>query len=191
MATSFTSFAGDKLGLDRDVLIAATPDEMRSMLDKLTHSALAGNMPAETFGSGLVYLDSAAKDPNFIGENIRNTMSNPLARTLVSNPDLAEQMAKSSVGMLGNFGINVDDAKGYIGPGMDLLKQAKKDGILKSDVTDNVVAEKLQKPLYTAVQGYVKDNKDNPRINKLIYKSNPHLQLPEGISALEGYLSGY
>ena len=192
MARAFVGrAAGDRLGLDNETLIAATPEEMRGILNRLTTSALKGNMTPEQFGLGLTYLDGGAKSPNYIGRHIRNTMQNPLARTLVSNPDLAEGLAKSSVSMLNRFGVDVNDASSYIGPGMEVLKQAKKDGLLKSDVSDELVAEKLQRPLYSAVQGYVRDNKNNPAINKLIKKGFPTIKTPPGISYLESYLYGY
>ena len=192
MAKTFVGrAAGDRIGLDNETLIAATPEEMRGILNRLTNSALKGNMTPKQFAYGLDYLDEGAKSPNYIGRQIRNTMENPFARTLVNNPDLAEELAKSSVGMLNRFGVDVRDASSYIGPGMEILKQAKKDGLLTSDVSDELVAEELQRPLYSAVQGYVGDNKNNPAINQLIKKAFPTMKPAQGMSNLEAILTDY
>ena len=156
-------------------LLAATPEEMRGILDNLTNKALQGKIPANAFSDGLFELGEAAVSPNYIGRNIRNTLKNPMARMLVNNPGLAEDMANNMVGQLDSFGVDSRSMKGMIGPGMDLLRQAKKDGLLRSDVSDELVAEELQRPLYSAFQGYIRDNRNNPRINDLIRKTSPGL----------------
>ena len=103
-----------------DVLIAATPEEMRGILDKLKMRALQGDIPAEAFSRGLFEVSEGAQSPNSIGRHIRNTLKNPLARTLVENPDMAENLANTMSGQLDRFGFNSDSMKGLIGPGMDI-----------------------------------------------------------------------
>jgi len=173
---SRTRFAGEDFGLKKDTLIAATPAEMRGILDNLTTSAIKGKISPEAFGAGVFELEEAGVSPNYTGRNIRNTLQNPLANMLVNNPDLAESMANQSVGLLDQFGINSKEAQGYIGPGMDILKQAKKDGLLRTDVTDAEIANKIQKPLYSAIQGYAKDNRNNPEVNSLLQKAYPNMR---------------
>lgn len=161
-----------------DVLLAATPEEMRGILDKLKMKALQRKIPADAFATGIFELAEAAQSPNYIGRNIRNTLQNPFARTLVDNPDLAEGMAKSMVGQLDRFGFDSGSMKGLIGPGMDILRQAKKDNLLKSDVSDELVAEKIQRPLYSAYQNFLIENRNNPTLNNLILKTAPGLSGP-------------
>jgi len=161
-----------------DVLLAATPEEMRGILDKLKMKALKGDIPAEAFATGLSELSSGADSPNYIGRNIRNTLKNPFARTLVNNPDMAEGLANTMVGQLDQFGFNSDSMKGLIGPGMDILRQAKKDGLLKPDVSDDLIAEKIQRPLYKAYKGFMMDNRNNSRLNDLILEYNPGMHGP-------------
>ncbi len=166
-------FAGADIGIPNETLIAATPEDMRVILDDLTSSAIRGKISPEVFGHGIFELEQAGVSPNYIGRNIRNTLKNPLARMLVDNPDVAESMAHKSIGMLDQFGVNPDEMRGFIGPGMDLLRQAKQDGLLRPDVTDEEVARDIQKPLYTAIQGYAKDNRDNPQVNELLQRGFP------------------
>jgi hypothetical protein len=161
-----------------DVLIAATPEEMRGILDKLKMRALQGDIPAEAFSRGLFEVSEGAQSPNSIGRHIRNTLKNPLARTLVDNPDMAENLANTMSGQLDRFGFNSDSMKGLIGPGMDILRQAKKDNLLKQDVSDDLIAEKIQRPLYEAYRGFMKDNRNDSRLNDLILEYSPGIRGP-------------
>jgi len=164
--------AGKSTNVERDVLVAATPEQMRGLLDNFTSEALRGNVSPEAFSEGLMTLSEAGQSPNFTARNIRNTLKNPLASTLLDNPDLAENMARSSLGMLDSLGINSSAASGYIGPGMDLLKQAKADGILRADVTDEEVAKEIQRPLYSAIQSWRDDNKNNTQLHDYLGNGN-------------------
>jgi hypothetical protein len=165
--------AGEAVNTPREVLVAATPMEMRGLLDDFTNETIKGNISPDAFTSGLLTLGEAGHSPNFTARQIKNTLKNPLARMLVESPGMAKQMAESSVGLLDQFGINSDAAKSYIGPGMKLLTQAKKDGILKSDVTDEEVAREIQRPLHSALQSWHKDNKDNQQLHDYLGSENP------------------
>lgn len=158
-----------------DVLIAATPEEMRGILYKLKMNALRKTIPADAFTNSIYELSEAARSPNYIGRNIRNTLQNPFAKTLVDNPDIAEGLANSMVGQLDQFGFDSGSMRGLIGPGMDILRQAKKDNLFKPDVSDELVAEKIQRPLYSAFQDFLKQNRNNEALNQLIIQSAPGL----------------
>ena len=165
--------AGEAFNAPREVLLAATPMEMRGLLDDFTNEAIKGNISPDAFTTGLMTLGEAGQSPNFTARQIKNTLENPLARILVESPGIAKQMADSSLGLLDQFGINSDAARGYIGPGMKLLTQAKKDGILKSDVTDEEVAREIQRPLHSALQGWHKDNKKNQQLHDYLGSNAP------------------
>mgnify|MGYP003659637691 CR=1 FL=1 len=180
--------AGNNLNIDSDVLIAATPEEMRGLLDNLTNSAIKGKISPEAFASGITHLEWAGNEPNYTARHIRNTLKNPFAKMLVDNPRIAESMANQSVGLLDQFGIDSKEATGYIGTGMNILNQAKKDGLLRPDVTDEEVAKQIQQPLYSAIQGYAKDNRNNPQVNDLLKKGIPELRTP-GRTPLEAFFS--
>ncbi len=173
---SRSRFAGQDIGIKKDTLVAATPAEMRGILDDLTTSAIQGKIAPESFGAGVMELKEAGLSPNYTGRNIRNTLKNPFANMLVNNPDMAESMANQSVGLLDQFGIDSKEAQGYIGPGMNLLRQAKTDGLLRVDVTDDEIANKIQKPLYSAIQSYAKDNRNNPEVNNLLQQAYPTMK---------------
>ena len=166
--------AGAAVNAPREVLLAATPMEMRGLLDNFTNEAIKGNISPDTFTTGLLTLGEAGQSPNFTARQIKNTLKNPMARMLVESPGMAKQMAESSVGLLDQFGINSDAARGYIGPGMKLLEQAKKDGILKPDVTDEEVAREIQRPLHSALLGWHKDNRKNQRLHDYLGSKAPH-----------------
>lgn len=168
-------------------LLAATPGEMRGIIDNLSNKALQGKIPPDAFSLGLYELGEAAVSPNYIGRNIRNTLQNPMARMLVENPGIAENMANTMVGQLDAFGFDSGSMKGMIGPGMDILRQAKKDGLLRADVSDELVAEELQRPLYSAFRDYILENRNNPRINSLIRQSAPNVSGPGTPLEIYGY----
>ena len=165
--------AGEAVNTSREVLLAATPQEMRGLLDNFTNEAIKGNISPRAFTTGLLTLGDAGQSPNFTARNIKNALKNPMARMLVESPGMAKQMAESSVGLLDQFGINSEAARGYIGPGMKLLEQAKKDGILKPDVTDEEVAREIQRPLHSALRSWHKDNKDNQQLHDYLGSDNP------------------
>lgn len=172
--------AGAAVNAPREVLLAATPMEMRGLLDDFTNEAIKGNISPDAFTTGLLTLGEAGQSPNFTARQIKNTLKNPMARMLVESPDLARQMAENSVGLLNKLGINSDAARGYIGPGMKLLEQAKKDGILKPDVTDEEVAREIQRPLHSALLGWHKDNKKNQRLHNYLGSNAPHWKPTDG-----------
>jgi hypothetical protein len=151
--------------------IAMTPGQARNLLNKFGTEALRGSMTPTAFVEGIGRLNFYATSPDMIRREIRNDLDSPIGRIVAEDPRLAGDFAKSSLGMLKQFGVNPDAAEKYIGPVNLLLEQAKKDNLLRSDVTLNEVRDKLQKPLYSAMQGFAKDNRNNPQYNELIKRS--------------------
>lgn len=167
--------------------IAMTREQARGLLDNFTTEAVRGNITPRAFADGLFEAQFYGVSPDQGRRAIRNSLASPLTSMLVQNSGLAKQLAGQNVGALQAFGVNPETARKYIGLGGDLLEQAKKDGLLKDSVTNEEVAEHLQRPLYGAIQDYIRDNKGNPQINGLLEKAYPKGASP-GKSILEGLL---
>jgi|TARA_R100000084_G_scaffold72112_1_gene32115 hypothetical protein len=168
--------------------LAMSREQARGLLDNFTKEALRGNITPETFGSGLFESQMYGVSPDQGRRVIRNTLKNPMARMMAENSGLAKEFAKAGLGGLEALGVNPQTANKYLGLGGTLLDQARKDGLLKQDVTVEEVAEHFQRPLYGALQDYIRDNKNNPEIEALLRKAYPDAKMP-GRTLLEGLLN--
>lgn len=170
--------------------VAMTREQARGLLDNFTNEAMKGNITPQAFGDGLFEAQAYAVSPDQGRRTIRNALKNPMARMLANNSGLAKEFAKTGLGSLQSFGVNPEAVKKYIGLGGTLLDQARKDGLLRQDVTVEEVAEHFQRPLYGAFQDYVRENKDKPEVEALLRKAFPQAQIP-GRSLMEGLLNRF
>ena len=160
--------------------IAATPEEMRNLLDSFVKERKKGNVSAKAFNQGMLSLSIAGMSPNSITREIKNILKVPGSKFLVDNPELAEELGRKSLPLLTQFGVDPKTAEAYLGPGMDILQQAKKDGLLRPDVTDEQVANEIQKPLYSALQGWMNKHADDPKIDELFGSRVKYIKNKEG-----------
>ena len=167
--------------------IAMSREQARGILDSFTKEALKGNITPQAFGNGLFELQQYGLSPDRTRRTIRNTLKNPMAKLMAENTGLAKEFAKSGLSGLSALGVNPQTANKYLGVGASLLEQAKKDGLLKDNVTNKEIAEQLQRPLYGAFQDYIKDNKSNPQVEAVLKKAFPDAVTP-GRSILEAVL---
>jgi len=156
--------------------IAMTPAEAKQLLGRFSDEALKGNMTPKAFTNGLFELSQYAKSPDAIRRQIRNNLKSPVGRFVAANPGAAAALAEQNVGRLKSAGVNPEAGKKYIGLGVDLLRQAKKDGLLRPDVTHREIQEKLQRPLYGAMQDFVNRSGSDPRLNQLIRRELPDIK---------------
>ena len=168
--------------------VAMSRGDARGLLDKFTQEALKGNITPQAFGSGLFESQAYGMSPDQGRRMIRNTLANPMAKMLAENSGLAKEFAKAGLGGLEALGVNPQTANKYLGLGGTLLDEARKDGLLKQDVTVEEVAEHFQRPLYGALQDFIRDNKNNPEIEALLRKAYPDAKIP-GRTLLEGLLN--
>lgn len=166
---------------------AMTREQARGLLNNFTQEALKGNITPRAFADGLFEAQFYGVSPDQGRRAIRNSLASPLTSMLVQNSGLAKQLAGQNVGALQAFGVNPETARKYIGLGGDLLAQAKRDGLLKDSVTVEEVAEHLQRPLYGALQDYIRDNSNNPQVNQLLQRAYPKGRTGDK-SFLEGLL---
>ena len=175
-----------KLGMEVGQ-VAMTREQARGLLDNFTTEAVRGNITPRAFADGLFEAQFYGVSPDQGRRAIRNSLASPITRMLVQNSGLAKQLAGQNVGALQAFGVNPETARKYIGLGGDLLQQAKQDGLLKDNVTVEEVAEHLQRPLYGALQDYIRDNSGNPQVNRLLQQAYPKGRTGDK-SFLEGLL---
>ena len=148
----------------KDTLLAMTPGQATGMLNTFTKEALKGNVTPRAFADGLFEANLAAQSPDYTRRNIRNTLASPMGRLFINNPNLIPP------GALKSLGVNSGALSSL---GIQLLNQAKKDGLIKDNVTNEEVAKEFQRPLYSALRNYLKINKGNPEINKLLNTAYP------------------
>jgi len=157
-----------------NTLLAMTPVEADSLLNKLTIRAQQGKITPQEYSNSLFQAREGANSPDYIRRNIRNALNHPLSGLFIQNPDLARPFA-SQLGI----------TQGGFGFGLDLLKQLKKDNLLRKDVTQQEITTEVQKPLYNALSRYLKINKDNPKVNTLIKQGMPFIRGPKGKTNLQ------
>ncbi len=160
--------------------IAATPEEMRNLLDSFVKERKKGNVSAKAFNQGMLSLSIAGMSPNSISREIKNILKVPGSEFLVDNPELAKELGRKSLPLLTQFGVDPKTAEAYLGPGMDILQQAKKDGLLRPDVTDEQVANKIQKPLHSALQRWIEEHADDRTIDDLFGSRVKYIKNEEG-----------
>lgn len=151
---------------NRQVLLAMTPQQADNMVGTFSREALKGNITPSAFTDGLFEASQASRSPDYIRRNIRNTLKSPIGALMLQNPNLLPP------GTLQGLGVN---SAALTGIGRSLLTQAKKDNLLRDDVTNEEIADKLQRPLYNALRRYLEKNKNNPQINELIRKAYPQM----------------
>lgn len=164
-----TYWAGDKLNIPKETLIAATPGEMRLILDQATQRFKDGLLTAEQFETGLSEA-AAIASPRHGGTHLKQMIDrayeNPLTSFLVSNPGAAQTLAKQSLPMLEQLGINTSGLSGGIDAAMPYLRQAKEDGLLNPDVTSQQLSAELSEPLRTALGGWAHDANTDPAMDR-------------------------
>ena len=179
------SFLDSPLLTEGGAEIAMTPQQARGLINKFVMEAERGNITPDAFTQGLFELGSYGVSPDLIRRNIRNTLASPVGRAAVNNPAIAERFARTALPSLKAVGVNPNTANKYIGIASSLLKQAKEDNLLRSNVTETEVRDKLQRPLYSAIQGWLRDHRKNPQYNKIVRTALPDIRgyLPNGSPA--------
>ena len=161
-----------------ETLLAMTPQQADKLVNTFSNEAVKGNISPKAFADGLFEANLGAQSPDYIRRNIRNTLASPLGNLMINNPTFLQPS------VLKGLGVNSSALTGF---GLDLLQQAKKDNLIREDVTNEEIAEQLQRPLYGALQRYLKNNKNNSVINDLLNKAYPQSS-KGGRSLLEAFI---
>lgn len=142
--------------------IAMTRGQARQIIDRVVQEAVKKNITPAAFQDSLFYLGEVGRSPDFTRSMIRNTLKSPMGQLVVENPALASQVVDQFGGLLEAGGVNPAIAGKHMGLVGAILQEAKKDNLLRPNVTQAEVKREIQLPMYGALQDWLKAQKNNP-----------------------------
>jgi len=151
--------------------IAMTRGQARGIIDRLTQEAIRGNITPNAFQRSLFELNQVGTSPDYSRRLIRNALSTPAARLAIENPELARAALSSFGSAVSEEGFNPATGGKYFDTAQQLLEQAKRDNLLRSNVTTQETREKIQKPMYGALMDWTKSNLNNPQVQAVLQRS--------------------
>lgn len=155
--------------------LAMTRGQARELIDRFGNEALKRNITPEAFVQGITTFSDYANSPDRIRRDIRNTLATPGANTLLNNLDLLKSFTNNAIDASKNSiqrgGINPQTLDKYTGTGIGIIKQLQKDNLMRSNVTNAEIKEKVQKPFYGALMDWTKTNASNPAYQKIIFQT--------------------
>ena len=184
---AWSRYGAQVAAASRQEQLAMSPADARKIVNSFASEAARGNITPNAFATGLFELSGYASSPDLGRRKIRNALKSPIGRMIADNPEIAKDLASSNLDLLRGVGVNPETAGKYLGVGATLLSQAKKDNLLRPDVSLGEVRDKLQKPLYSALQDFAVKNRANPVYKQILKKGMPNQRgyAPDGRS-LEG-----
>lgn len=150
--------------------IAMSRGQARQIVDRFTQEAIKKNITPNAFTEGLYYLGQVGQSPDFTRSTIRNTLKSPMGALMLENPGLASQ-ATSQFGNLIQ-GVNPALAGKHMGLINQLLQEAKKDNLLRPNVTNEEIKREVQQPMYGALQDWLKDKKSQTAVSDVLKRSH-------------------
>ena len=151
--------------------VAMSRGQARQIIDRFTQEAVKKNITPDAFQEGLYYLGQVGQSPDFSRSMIRNTLKSPMGSLVVENPGLASQVVGQFGGLLQAGGVNPALAGKHMGLVGNLLQEAKKDNLLRPNVTIEEVRREIQQPMYGALQDWLKDQNSNKAANEVLKRS--------------------
>jgi hypothetical protein len=149
--------------------IAMSRGQARQIIDRFTQEAIKKNITPDAFQEGLYYLGQVGQSPDFTRSTIRNTLKTPMGRLILENPTLAGQAVNQFGGLI--EGVNPALAGKHMGLFNQLMEEAKKDNLLRSNVTYEEIKREIQQPMHGALQDWLKDKKSNVAATEVLNKS--------------------
>jgi len=149
--------------------IAMTRGQARQIIDRFTQEAVRKNITPASFQEGLYYLGQVGLSPDLTRSTIRNVLKSPMGRLMVENPELAKQ----AVNQFGRFveGVNPAIAGKHMGLVNQLFQEAKKDNLLRPNVTHEEIKREVQQPMHGALQDWLKAQRNNPSVADLLMQT--------------------
>lgn len=151
--------------------VAMSRGQARQIIDRFTQEAVKKNITPDALYEGFYYLGQVGQSPDFSRSMIRNTLKSPMGSLIVENPGLASQVVGQFGGMLQAGGVNPALAGKHMGLIGSLLQEAKKDNLLRSNVTTEEVRKEIQQPMHGALQDWLKANQKNSAVADVLLKS--------------------
>ena len=149
--------------------IAMSRGQARQIIDRFTQEAVKKNITPDAFQEGLYYLGQVGQSPDFTRSTIRNTLASPMGRLMLENPGLANEAVNQFGGLV--KGVNPAIAGKHMGLASQLLQEAKKDNLLRSNVTNQEIKTEIQQPMYGALQDWLKAQKGNSPVADLLMRA--------------------
>lgn len=149
--------------------IAMSRGQARQIIDRFTQEATKKNITPNAFQEGLYYLGQVGQSPDFTRSTIRNTLKSPMGQLILENPKLAGQAINQFGGLI--EGVNPAIAGKHIGLMQQIMEEAKKDNLLKPNVTYGEIKREIQQPMYGALQDWLKDKKSNIAATEILNKT--------------------
>lgn len=149
--------------------IAMSRGQARQIIDRFTQEAIKKNITPDAFQEGLYYLGQVGQSPDFTRSTIRNTLKSPMGQLILENPKLAGQAINQFGGLI--EGVNPALAGKHMGLFNQLMEEAKKDNLLRPNVTHEEIKREIQQPMYGALQDWLKDKKSNTAATEILNKS--------------------
>lgn len=149
--------------------IAMSRGQARQIIDRFTQDAVKKNITPDAFQEGLYYLGQVGQSPDFTRSTIRNTLKSPMGKLMLENPGLATQAANQFSGLV--EGVNPALAGKHMGLFNQIIQEAKKDNLLRPNVTHEEIKREVQQPMYGALQDWLKDKKSNASANEVLKKA--------------------
>jgi hypothetical protein len=150
--------------------IAMSRGQARQIIDRFTQEAVRKNITPNVFQEGLYYLGQVGQSPDFTRSAIRNTLRSPMGKLLLENPGLAEQAINQFGGLA--EGVNPALAGKHMGLFNQIMQEAKKDNLLRPNVTHEEIKREIQQPMYGALQDWLKDKKSNAAATDILNRSH-------------------
>lgn len=151
--------------------IAMSRGQARQIIDRFTQEAIRKNITPDAFNEGLYYLGQVGQSPDFTRSTIRNTLKSPMGRLMLDNPALAGQTINQFGGLIESVGINPGIAGRHMGLVNQIMQEAKKDNLLRPNVTQEEVRREIQQPMYGALQDWLKDKKSQLSASDVLKRS--------------------
>jgi hypothetical protein len=149
--------------------VAMSRGQARQIIDRFTQEAMRKNITPDAFQEGLYYLGQVGQSPDFTRSTIRNTLASPMGRLMLENPSLASQ----TIDQFGSLvkGVNPAIAGKHMSLVNQLLQEAKKDNLLRPNVTNQEIKTEVQEPMHGALQDWVKAQRSNPAVADLLMRA--------------------
>lgn len=149
--------------------IAMSRGAARQIIDRFTKEAINKNITPDAFLEGFSYLSEVGQSPDFTRRTIRNTLKSPVGEILLENPKMIEQAVDQLDGLV--KGVNLESAGKHMGLVNQIMQEAKKDNLFRSNVTLNEIKNEIQRPIYGALMDWTKSNLNNPKVQKILENS--------------------
>lgn len=150
--------------------IAMSRGTARQIIDRFTKEAINKNITPDSFLEGLSYLEEVGQSPDYTRRTIRNTLKSPIGEILLENPKMIGQAVDQLDGLV--KGVNIESAGKHMSLVNQIMQEAKKDNLFRSNVPLNEIRDEIQRPVYGALMDWTRSNLNNPKVQNILEKSS-------------------